>query len=69
MNQFTNRDREFMQAAISDADGAGFNELTISNLEMKQIGGSGIEVDPGCLSNDNRALFRDYVNRPDRVVY
>ncbi len=64
MNQFTNRDREFMQAAISDADGAGFNELTISNLEMKQIGGSGIEVDPGCLSDDNRAPERASTPQP-----
>jgi len=62
-------DRIVFGAAISDADGAGFNELTISNFEMKEIGGSGIKVDPGCLSEDNEALFRDYVSRPDRVVY
>ncbi len=62
-------DRIVFGAAIADADGAGFNELTISNIEMKEIGGSGIEVDPGCLSEVSKALFRDYVGRPDSIVY
>lgn len=62
-------DRIVFGAMIADAAGAGFNELTISNFEMKEIGGSGIEVDTGCLSEDNKALFRDYVIRPDHVVY
>jgi len=62
-------DRIVFGASIADADGAGFNELTISNLEMKEIGGCGITVAPGCLCEDNKALFRDYVRRSDRIVY
>ena len=62
-------DRVVYGAAIDDAKGAGFNELMISNLQMREIGGSPVAVDGGCLSEENAAAFRAYVGLPDRVTY
>ena len=62
-------DRIVYGAMIADADDAGFNELTISNFRMKELGGSDVEIDAGCLSEEIRAVFRAFVQRPDRVVY
>jgi len=62
-------DRIVYGAAIHDAAGAGFNELSISNLQMREIGGSQIVVDGGCLSAENEAAFRAYIERPNRVIY
>lgn len=62
-------DRIVYGATIADADGAGFNELSISNLQMKEIGGSDVHVDAGCLSEENKEMFREYLKRPNRVVY
>ena len=62
-------DRIVFGAAINDAQGAGFNELTISNLQMRELGGSPIQVDGGCLSAENEAAFRAYIERPGRVTY
>lgn len=62
-------DRIVYGASIGDAQGAGFNELTISNLQMREIGGSSVQVDGGCMSAENEAVFRAYVEMPDRVIY
>jgi|ERR687892_1977872 tRNA(Arg) A34 adenosine deaminase TadA len=45
-------------AEISDAKTFGFNELTISNSAMKKLGNSGVEIEDGCLVQENRALFK-----------
>ena len=56
-------------AAIGDAAGAGFNELTISNGQMKEIGGSRVEVTGGVLRAENVALFQEWMTRPGRQAY
>jgi len=62
-------DRIVYGADIGDALGAGFNELTISNFQMRELGGSQVVVDGGCLSAENEAAFRAYIERPNRVTY
>jgi tRNA(Arg) A34 adenosine deaminase TadA len=56
-------------AQITDAHEAGFNELTISNLKMRELGGSPVVVEGGCLSEENEAVFRAYIGLPNRIVY
>lgn len=62
-------DRIVYGASIEHAHGAGFNELTISNRKMRELGGSSITVDGGCLSDENEAVFRAYAGLPSRITY
>ncbi len=48
-------------ASISDGLQAGFNELTISNVEMKRLGGSPVEVTGGCLKEECITLFNEWL--------
>ncbi len=56
-------------AEISDAARFGFRELSIPNLTMKELGGSGIEIIPGFLRDECLALFEEWAQRPDRKTY
>ncbi len=56
-------------AAINDAQEAGFNELTISNGEMKNLGGSPVEVVKGVLEKECKELFQLWRNQKDKRVY
>jgi guanine deaminase len=47
-------------ASIADAQAAGFNELAIANIVMKEAGKSSVEVDGGCLREDCVALFEEW---------
>ncbi|MCX7014451.1 MAG: nucleoside deaminase [Candidatus Sumerlaeota bacterium] len=53
-------DRIVYGASIADARAAGFSELTISNDEMKRLGGSRIEIVGGVLRDEAAALFREW---------
>jgi tRNA(Arg) A34 adenosine deaminase TadA len=56
-------------AAIADANAAGFSELSISNQQMKQLGGSRIGVTGGLLAEEARALFTVWKNHPGSRGY
>ena len=56
-------------ARIADAQECGFNELTISNETMQQLGHSPIVVSGDCLRDENRALFASWCRREDRRAY
>ena len=62
-------DRVVFGATIEHAKEAGFNELTISNVLMRELGGSPVVVNGGCLSAENEAAFRAYIGLPNRVTY
>jgi len=62
-------DRIVYGATIGDANGAGFNELTISNFKMRDLGGCNIKIDGGCLEEENKALFLEFISRPGHVLY
>ena len=53
-------DRIVFAAEIADAQRAGFNELTVSNEELRRIGGSRIELVGGVLRNEARELFKEF---------
>ena len=56
-------------ASIADAARAGFGELTISNVDMKRLGGSGVEVAPAILAPEAAALFDEWLANPRHRVY
>lgn len=48
-------------SSIADARSAGFSELTISNRDMKRLGGSTIEVVEGLMAEEAKALFEEWL--------
>ena len=53
-------DKIIFGAAIPDANSYGFSELSISNEQMKQLGGSKIEIVGNFLGDDARKLFAEW---------
>jgi tRNA(Arg) A34 adenosine deaminase TadA len=56
-------------ARIEDAKSLGFNELTISNDQMKKLGGSGVEIEGPFLLEENLELFRYWESFPEKKIY
>ena len=56
-------------ATIADAEAAGFNELCVPAADVLKIGGSAVRLESGVLADECRHLFREWQDRPDRVVY
>jgi guanine deaminase len=54
---------------ISDAKKAGFNELTISNKQMKKIGKSKVKVVGDFLRTDNLKVFEEFRKFKGKKVY
>ena len=50
--------RVYYGTGIADVQALGFNELTISNFQMKEIGGSSIEIVPDFLRDECLDLLR-----------
>ena len=59
----------YFGAAIADARTAGFSELSISNEQMKALGGSRIRIVGGVLAAEARELFQEWKQGPGRRVY
>jgi guanine deaminase len=66
---WANLDRIVYGASIADAAGAGFRELSISNAEMRQRGGSRVELVPGFLRDQSVQLFQEWMRLPGRRTY
>ncbi len=62
-------DRIVFGTSIDDALAAGFRELTISNEQMKSLGGSEVEIEAGFLGDECLAVFEVFNARPDKAVY
>jgi tRNA(Arg) A34 adenosine deaminase TadA len=54
-------------ANIADAQTAGFNELPISNVDMKRLGKSPIEITPDFLKQEAVDLFHEFVRRNGKI--
>ncbi len=54
-------------AGIADALAAGFNELAVSNEQLKRLGGSGVALAPGVLAAEGRRLFQQWAARGGRA--
>ena len=62
-------DRIVYGADIADAKAAGFNELAVSDAELKRLGGSRVEVVGGLLRGECVDLFRQWQASPGRRAY
>lgn len=62
-------DKVIYGAAIDDAERAGFNELRVSNEQMKTLGGSSVEIVAGFLRRQCVELFNAWCARDDRREY
>jgi tRNA(Arg) A34 adenosine deaminase TadA len=56
-------------SSIADAAQAGFDELRISNVEMKRLGESKVEIVEGILAAEARELFAEWMADEGRRVY
>ncbi|MCK4625409.1 MAG: nucleoside deaminase [Phycisphaerae bacterium] len=56
-------------ARIADAEQAGFSELTISNEQMKTLGGSEIKIVGDFLRDECVSLFKTWTGRKDKQPY
>jgi tRNA(Arg) A34 adenosine deaminase TadA len=56
-------------ATIADAADAGFNELAVSNEQLKRLGKSKVEIVPGVLRDEAVKLFRDWLADPRHRAY
>jgi tRNA(Arg) A34 adenosine deaminase TadA len=56
-------------ATIADAHAAGFNELRVSNDQLKEWGRLGVEIVGGCMRQEAAALFGDWLSRPGSKPY
>ena len=54
---------------IADVQKLGFNELTVSNVQMQQIGGSTIEIVPDFLRDECRELLQFWSELATRQTY
>jgi guanine deaminase len=62
-------DRIVYGAAIADAAAAGFNELPVSNVELKRLGHSPVEIVADVLREECRELFQLWMRHPQRRGY
>ncbi|HET6510697.1 MAG TPA: nucleoside deaminase [Candidatus Kapabacteria bacterium] len=56
-------------ASIADAAKAGFNELEVSNEDLKRIGGTGVEIVPGFMRDECVKLFEEWLSSPASRSY
>jgi guanine deaminase len=62
-------DRIVYGADIADARAAGFNELAVSDAELKRLGGSPVKLAGGRLRDECLELFRQWQATPARRAY
>jgi tRNA(Arg) A34 adenosine deaminase TadA len=62
-------DRIIYGASIPDAQRAGFNELSISNFDMKRLGASEVNIVPGFLAIEAVDLFTQWLASPQHRAY
>jgi len=62
-------DRVVYATTISDAAAFGFSELHISNHQMKDLGGSSVQVIGHCLSDQSLELLKLWSAKKDRNPY
>lgn len=56
-------------AKIADAIKAGFNELPVSNSELKKLGISPVQLTSGLMRKENQQLFREWTLLPNKKTY
>jgi tRNA(Arg) A34 adenosine deaminase TadA len=62
-------ERIFYGASIEDARAQGFNELAISNHEMKSSGGATVEISGGIMRREAVAVFTVWASKGGAKTY
>jgi tRNA(Arg) A34 adenosine deaminase TadA len=62
-------DRIVYGTSIADAQALGFNELVISNAQMKALGGSPVAVEGGFLRDECLTVFEAFAQQEERFLY
>jgi tRNA(Arg) A34 adenosine deaminase TadA len=55
--------------AIIEVAQLGFNELTLNNRQMRELGRSLVAIYPGFLADECRQLLAEWARMPERQVY
>lgn len=66
---WANCDRIVFGTYIADADAAGFRELSISNEQMRTLGGSDVVVEGGVLRDEAQEAFDLFAEVSDGKLY
>ena len=66
---WANFDRIVYGASIADAARCVFRELSISNAQMKRLGGSRVTIEAGFLRKEALELFANWMRLPGRRTY
>jgi guanine deaminase len=56
-------------AAIADANAVGFNELKVAASDLLKLGDSSVQLIPGVLVAECRALFSEWARTPGHRAY
>ena len=59
----------YVGTTVPDVKRLGFNELTISNVTLKRLGRSPMELHAGLLRAECRRLLTDWKALPNRRTY
>ena len=59
----------YFGATIDDAQQAGFNELQLPASDLLRLGKSSVQLVPGVLRDECRALFQEWLDRPEHTSY
>jgi guanine deaminase len=62
-------DRLIYGTTIMEVAQLGFNEMTIDNRQMQNLGGSPVAIYPGYLADECRQLLTKWAQLPGRQVY
>jgi guanine deaminase len=54
---------------IKEAEEIGFNEMKISNIRLKSLGGAKVKIIKGFMLDECHALFRDWNKLPNKKLY
>jgi tRNA(Arg) A34 adenosine deaminase TadA len=55
--------------SIADAKSIGFNELPISSVRMKKLGGAKLKIISGCMRDEANQLFKKWDRLPNKKLY
>jgi tRNA(Arg) A34 adenosine deaminase TadA len=66
---WANLDRIVYGASIADAAACGFRELSVSNEQLKRLGGSKVQIEAGFLRDEAVELFHEWLKTPGRRTY
>ena len=62
-------DTVYYGATIADANDGGFNELNLPAAKLLELGGSTVKLIPQLMTEECKALFKEWKANPQRKVY